>query len=107
MFCLIIIYNNIYIIKIYNLNFYTTKYFTQNMEIKIKTIAGKDLKLILSPENTIKDLKLMIEDEELIPYQQQRLVCNGKILLKDTNTISESGISNGNVVHMILALRGG
>lgn len=77
------------------------------MRIKIKTIAGKDLELEVDPQETVLDLKLKIEIAELIPTQQQRLVSNGRILMNEKATLASQNIVNGNVVHMVLALRGG
>lgn len=77
------------------------------MKIKIKTIAGKDLELVIEPGETVLDLKTKIESIELIPAEQQRLVSNGRILMKESATLSSQNIVDGNVVHMVLALRGG
>lgn len=77
------------------------------MKIKVKTIAGKDLELTVDPEETVLDLKLKIESAELIPAEQQRLVSNGRILMKDKATLGSENVVAGNVVHMVLALRGG
>ncbi|CCI73993.1 ECU11_0375 [Encephalitozoon cuniculi GB-M1] len=77
------------------------------MQIKVKTIAGRDLELIVDPEETVLDLKLKIESIELIPVEQQRLVSNGRILMKEKDTLASLNIVSGNVVHMVLALRGG
>jgi ubiquitin-like protein Nedd8 len=77
------------------------------MQIKIKTIIGKEVELDVDPEETIEGLKQRIESVELIPPQQQRLVSNGRILMKGDATLSSQNIAHGTVVHMVLALRGG
>lgn len=77
------------------------------MKLKIKTLIGKDLEIDIDPEKTILDLKNRIEETELIPFSQQKLVYNGKILVKEDATLHSQNLQNGNVIHMVIALRGG
>ena len=66
------------------------------MQIKAKTLAGKDLELMIEPEETVLDLKLKIESVELIPAEQQRFVSNGRILTKEKATLARQIIVAGN-----------
>lgn len=77
------------------------------MQIKVKTIGGKDLEVSMDPQDTVLSLKMRIEEAELIPPEQQRLVSHGRILMNESATLASQKIVAGNVVHMVLALRGG
>ena len=65
------------------------------MKIKIETPKGETLTLVPKVSYTIKNIKLMIQKEERIPHDQQRLVFAGKQLensctLLDCNIKAES-----------------
>lgn len=77
------------------------------MIIKIKLITGKEIEIDVDRITTVKDIKQQIEDKEFFPPEQQKLVYSGKVLSNESETVEEIGLSNGNVLHMILALRGG
>ncbi|KCZ74181.1 hypothetical protein H311_04838 [Anncaliia algerae PRA109] len=77
------------------------------MNIKVKLITGKEIELEVSRLTKVLEIKSQIEDKELFPPEQQKLVYNGKVLSIDTETVEDLGIGNNNVLHMILALRGG
>lgn len=77
------------------------------MHLKFKSLTGKDKIIDIESTATIREFKNRIYELELIPPEQQRLVCNGKILGNETETLSSYKISSGNVIHMVLALRGG
>ncbi len=78
----------------------------------IKTMTGKDLDIDMELAMSIRDLKVRIEELVMISPEQQRLVCNGRILMNDdvklTDLVSSERMAySENVVHMVLALRGG
>lgn len=77
------------------------------MHLKFKSLTGKDKTIEIDSSATILEFKTKIYEYELIPPEQQRLVCNGKILGNDNEILSYYKISSGNVIHMVLALRGG
>lgn len=77
------------------------------MHLILKSLTGKDKNIEIDSSATVSDLKDMIADTELISKEQQRLVCIGKILGNDNDPLSAYKLSSGNVVHMVLALRGG
>lgn len=77
------------------------------MHLKFKSLTGKDKAVEMDSSATIMEFKNKIYELEQIPPEQQRLVCNGKILGNDAETLSSYKISSGNVIHMVLALRGG
>jgi ubiquitin-like protein Nedd8 len=77
------------------------------MLIKVKTVTNRDLEVsTIEPSNTIAQLKEAIEASEGIPVIQQRLIFRGKPLVDEVTT-EASGITAGDTVHMVLALRAG
>lgn len=77
------------------------------MNLKLKSLTGKDKNIEIESSATVLEFKEKIEELERIPPEQQRLVCNGRILGNDGETLSGYKITSGNVIHMVLALRGG
>jgi hypothetical protein len=74
------------------------------MLIKVKTLVGKEIKFNIEPNDTILTVKNKIEENQGVPFNQQRLIFAGKIL-PDDKKISDTTIQPGNVLHMFLALR--
>lgn len=77
------------------------------MQIKVKLLNGDELELEVDPNDTVDVLKAKIEDARMFPVQQQKLVFAGKVLNNTAETLKQLNIRNNNVLHMILALRGG
>jgi len=76
------------------------------IQVRVKTVSGKEIAVRLSLSKTIRDLKRFIEEKEGIPESQQRILCRGKNE-RDGKTIHQLGISDGFLLHLVLALRGG
>jgi uncharacterized protein YegL len=72
----------------------------------VKTLTGKHFDLSALPTESICDIKMMIQDLEGIPTDQQRLIYAGK-QLEDDQTMDELGIIDGCTFHLVLRLRGG
>ncbi|CAG8689540.1 2850_t:CDS:2 [Dentiscutata erythropus] len=64
------------------------------MLIKVKTLTGKEIEIDIEHDDTVARVKERVEEKEGIPPAQQRL-------------IHEAGIKAGEVLHLVLALRGG
>lgn len=77
------------------------------MHLRLKGLTGTDKDIEIDGSATVGDFKKRVFEHELIPPMQQRLICNGRILLKDDDTLSQYRVGSGNVIHMVLALRGG
>ena len=77
-----------------------------SMKIYVKTLTGKRIALCVDPTDRIEDVKEMIQEEEGIPPDQQKLIFTGK-QLEDENTLQYYSIQEGSLIHMGLRLRGG
>lgn len=73
----------------------------------IKTLTNKILRrLIVSSEDTVDDMKAQIYDLEGIVADQQRFIYDGK-QLEDGCRLSNYGLTEGSLVHLVLRLRAG
>jgi ubiquitin-like protein Nedd8 len=78
----------------------------ERFTITIKTLTGRRIAVVLRPSDKIEEIKLQIYQKEGIPFPNQRLVYNGK-QLADERTVTEYGLDESTVIHLVLALRGG
>ena len=74
--------------------------------IKIRSLTGKETSVNVHHKMIVSELKNMIEKIDQTPFDQQRLVYNGK-QLEDDRTLDYYGIKPDTVVHIILRIRGG
>eukprot|EP01125_Pyxidicula_operculata_P006662 TRINITY_DN2294_c0_g1_i1.p1 TRINITY_DN2294_c0_g1~~TRINITY_DN2294_c0_g1_i1.p1 ORF type:complete len:158 (+),score=15.64 TRINITY_DN2294_c0_g1_i1:40-513(+) len=73
--------------------------------ISIRTLTGRSVQTYLKPSDRVRDLKHSLWKEEGIPPDQQRLVFKGH-LMPDDRLIVDYGLTSGDIVHLVLALRG-
>ncbi|KAK1695662.1 hypothetical protein QYE76_012359 [Lolium multiflorum] len=74
--------------------------------IKVKTLTGKEIEIDIEPTDTVDRIKERVEEKEGIPPVQQRLIFGGK-QMADDKTAKDYNIRGGDVLHLVLALRGG
>ena len=77
-----------------------------NINIVVKTLTGKTLKLTVDSEEHVEYLKLRVNEKEGIPVDQQRIIFDG-IQLEDNQILSHYKIKNESTLHLVLRLRGG
>ncbi len=75
-------------------------------EIFVKTLTGKTLDLYVSHNDTIGYVKYLVQIQEGILPQDQRLNYAGK-QLEDNRTIGDYNIEKESTLHLVLRLRGG
>lgn len=72
----------------------------------VRTLTGKRLTLQhVQLGDSVHILKLMIEETEGIPIDQQRIIFAGK-QLEDNRTVADYNVQNGDVMDLVLRLRG-
>lgn len=79
---------------------------TPHFSIDVMSLTGRVLTLSVSKLHTIDEVKSLIQNEEGIPPDQQRLMYAGR-QLEDYRLLSDYGIKPGSVLHLVLRLRGG
>jgi hypothetical protein len=77
-----------------------------NYPIQIRSLTGKHTEIKVHHKMRVSELKELIEKQDQTPFDQQRLVYNGK-QLEDERTLDYYNITQDTVVHIILRIRGG
>ena len=72
-----------------------------DMELFLECPTGRKTRLLVDPKQTVKNLKLMIQDMEGIPPYQQTLLYDG-MRLYDDHTLIDCNIQKGSIVDFYL-----
>ena len=85
---------------------HTTPHLVQGMQIFVKTLDARTLSLDVSPNDTVADVKLKIQDKDgMTPACQQRLIWAGR-QLEDGRTLGDYPIKMGSTLNILLNCRG-
>jgi ubiquitin C len=79
---------------------------TAEINVEIKTLTGKTIKITTRTADTVEELKEDIRRSEGIPADQQRLIFAG-CQMEDGETLARYNICQGSVISLVLRLRGG
>lgn len=71
-----------------------------NMQIFVKTLAGRTFSLHVDKDEPVRFLMVMIRGEENVALEQQRIIFQGSEL-EDGRTISDYNIQNGDTVSLL------
>jgi hypothetical protein len=76
------------------------------MLVTVKTLTGRKQQFDITESMTVYDLKQLISEREGIEIPQIRMIHSGR-QLNDTQIVSDCNIKAGEIIHLVLSLRGG
>ena len=77
----------------------------RSVQIFVKTLTGATITLEVKASDSIADVKIMIQNSEGIPPDQQRLIFGGE-QMQDHWLLSDTWIEKESTLHLVLRLRG-
>jgi len=76
------------------------------MQIFVRTLDDRTLTFNVEQDDTVDDIKELVEQREGIPVDEQRLTLGG-IQLDDELTLEENKVENESTLYVLLDLEGG
>jgi hypothetical protein len=76
------------------------------MFITVKTLTGRKLNVQVHESMTFGDLKQEISEKEGIEVSQIRMIHGGN-MVNDLHKIMDTNVKPGDIIHLVLSLRGG
>ena len=73
------------------------------MQIFVKTLTGKTILLNVEPSETVENIKNLIQEEEGVPKEQQRLISYKE--LYNYKTLSQYNITNLSTIYLSLYIK--
>ena len=75
--------------------------------IFIKTDTGRKVPLEVARDTTLHTIKMIVQAEiTRVPYDSQRMVTNGKMIVGNELTMDQLNITEGTMIHLVMQLRG-
>lgn len=68
------------------------------------SLAGSLMPLRILESDSIESVKLRIQTSQGFVVKKQRLVCGGRVLSRNDSLVKDYGVSDGNVLHLVLRL---
>jgi len=74
--------------------------------IYIRSLTGRDIKLEVNTSYLVYLVKLLVQNLDGLPHDQQRLIYGGQNM-ENHKTLADYKVSGGSTLHLVLRLRGG
>lgn len=81
-------------------------YSNDSFIVYVKSLTGRSIDILITCQMSIKELKMIIQEKEGIPIEQQRFIFAGK-QLEDSMFVGMYNITKEANINLVLRLRGG
>ena len=88
------------------ISFSKSFYSNEKFGIYVKNLNGRSIYIEITHQMSIEELKMIIQEKDGIPAEQQRIIFAGNNL-DDSMLVGRYNISKDSTLHLVLRLRGG
>lgn len=88
------------------ISFSKSFYSNEKFGIYVKSLTGRSIHIEITHQMSIEELKMIIQEKDRIPAEQQRIIFTGNNL-EDLMLVGRYNISKDSTLHLVLRLRGG
>jgi hypothetical protein len=88
------------------ISFSKSFYSNNSFIVYIKSLTGRSIDILTTQQMSIEELKMIIQQKESLPIEQQRFIFAGNNL-DDSMLVGMYNISKYSTLHLVLRLRGG